>query len=798
MKHSPNAAAWILSPDNQAEYNVAFLTNGEKVRSRMLVAGAASSGANVKQVPELWNENGTVYVYLNPRSCNQGPSFKVPAYTVGSSRVFGQLMQADLMSPSARTRGRSFGGRDSLTVDDAARMAMSPTNSPPLSGNSSPGESRLYLPLGPGQDAQLTAPNQAVRQDLERLVALRNLFAFLTGQPLVGTPANPSLYAAFLQVASLLREFDFSSPDGASFGEAATLSFGFYTGQMGLADVRHSREKTIEALVLGEQMRSWELYNEAFAHAVGKYSAIVEIKSPLFEHISMSTRRRLERAHLDLLSRQHNVNTRLEQFDFPSLFAGVGSSTSNTDFRNIRFKNWKTSFGDMRNFVLKYYKTLFGNWPPKARSKKNPFSESGLNRQVLRALYTDLCSLYDLLVDRESITPRAIDGSPDDDDHLYGAAAAAVDPAIKALRKMLSEFDHSSPPVLPPVPFDIPKIPTMCTIKETYNEMAPKDQTRFDKNIQPHEWQLIMLKSHNIDTDGLKTPFLDSFKEFELKEARGKSSAELVEQRLGYWLFLYVVLQSLPMLVVDAPELHFTEGVEYFLCEPPQGNLPWLEDAGEVRKMWYQTAGGTKVELSADVVMYSVEATYYRSYCWLAAKQWEAGGTAPAPQAANMSPLEPPPHSVFQEMEMVTSPSSVRSQSPTGASPATALPVRGRSPHRASAYRPSSIAMGLEPVRFEDGATAPAPASNGPRVASLPPSRPQYAHRSASAGNLRVLMDQQQQQHQQHRHHASGRDSPRDSSQHKPSQGSGSTFDSILQGMDNQKKDKKRSSFLPF
>ncbi len=115
-------------------------------------------------------------------------------------------------------------------------------------------------------------------------------------------------------------------------------------------------------------MKSWDLYNEAFAHAVGKYSALVDIKSPLFESISLSTRRRLERAHLDLLSRQHNVNIRLEQFDFPSLFAGTGNSTS--EFKNVRFKYWSTAFGHMRSFVLNTTRLSLGTGRPRRAARR--------------------------------------------------------------------------------------------------------------------------------------------------------------------------------------------------------------------------------------------------------------------------------------------------------------------------------------------------------------------------------------------------------------------------------------------
>ncbi|CAI4216378.1 unnamed protein product [Parascedosporium putredinis] len=254
--------------------------------------------------------------------------------------------------------------------------------------------------------------------------------------------AQPSPFAIFMEISKLLEEFAFTSYDGLSFGQEVDLSFGFYIRQIGLGDVRNSREKTVEALVLGERMRSAELYNEAFAHAVGKYSAIVDLKSQLFSMVSAQTRQRLDRAHLDLLNRQHNVNVRIEQFDFPSLFAGVANSTSMTEFRAVRFKQWKNAFLRMRHFTLSYYKSVFGSWPPKASSRKNPFSESGLNRLVLKALYSDMCALYDLLADRQSLTPRVIDQG------LF-EMQEGDDPVITALRRMLSEFDNSSPPVLP-------------------------------------------------------------------------------------------------------------------------------------------------------------------------------------------------------------------------------------------------------------------------------------------------------------------------------------------------------------
>ncbi|KAK4034161.1 hypothetical protein C8A01DRAFT_39375 [Parachaetomium inaequale] len=670
---SKSHSAWLMSPDNQVDYNTALLVNGEKV-------------------PELWNEAGNVLVYLHPKNSNRGPCFKVADHIFSHSAILVELLVTEMMSG---------------TSHNAGFLDVAPADGPVTEGH-------LYLPLG--------------NTDLERLVAARNLFAFLTHQPLVGTSENPTLFAGVLQVAGLLRRFNFSCFDGSSFGESVDAAFDLFMDHTGIADVRHSREKTLEALILAEQMKSWNLYNEAFAHAVGKYESLLDLKSPLYDRISVSTRQRMDRAHLDLANRQASVNTRLEAFEFPSLFAGIASSTSTEEYKNVKFKEWRNSFSKMRSFALGYYKGLFGNWPPRARSKKNYFSQSGLNRQCLKILYSDFCALYDLLVDRQSITPRVIgEGYEEPDeaskDNKLGEAS------ISALRKVLGEFDKSSPPVLPPIPFDVPKLPSMTAIYENYHDLPAKKQAKYSKALQPHELQLILIKSRNIDTDALNMPFLLAYKDYELKESKGTNPADLADQRIGNWLFLYVVLQSLPMLVVDAPGLRYTEGVEDFLCEAPQGNPPWTEDAGQTRKMWFQTGSSNVVELSADVVMFSVEGIYMRSHCWLAAKDWDAsssGGGGPPPPADQTSPLQPP-RAIFRDMDPFAAPRPSssssssntnnnnntftthqhqqqhhhhRSQSP-GSPPSSSPHLRPRSgstnDRARQAFR-ASIAIGLEPL----------------------------------------------------------------------------------------------------
>lgn len=664
-------------------------------------------------------------------------------FTVDSSYVFNEIIRSS-NDPSIRNRNRarSFDGRNSLTAEDASRV-RSPPLSPPTPESS--GDMHLYLPTAPpsAESGQLAKPGHDTEADLNRLISVRNLFAFLTGQPLVATKVAPTVFQVFCQIAALLEEFGFTSPDGATFGNAVDMSFDFYIEQLGLADCRNSRAKTVEALILGERMRSLDLYNEAFAHAAGKYSAIMDLKLPLYEQVSLQTRQQLEKAHFDLVNRQHGVNQSIEQFDFPSLFAGIANSTSIPELKHVRFKIWKSSFNKLRSLALNHYKTTFGNWPPKASSSKNPFAESGLNRIVLKMLYSDMCALYDLLVDRTQLTTRVIDEVP----------AITSEPGkmtMSALRNVMSEFDRSKPPVLPPVPFDLPKLPSMTSVLETYHNLSAKDQIKYDKNLKEHELLLILHKAYNYDANSVKLPFLEKFKEFELREAKGKMAPDLVDQRMGYWLFLYVILQSLPMLVVDAPGLKYTEGTEYFLCQPPMGNPPWVEDR-QVKKMWYEVAGGGGlVQLSTDAVLFSVEATYHRSHCWLAAKHWQGVPDAveePSYEEPILTPLQPPPVLQGEEGIMSSPPPLGPGGSPTpplASGPSSgSLRPRNLSPggpraSRASHIHRSSIALGLEPVPLEPpsfGGSHIRSSSHGPR----PISAALGGSRNRSVGNLSSL-----------------------------------------------------------
>ncbi|KAF1844237.1 uncharacterized protein K460DRAFT_291040 [Cucurbitaria berberidis CBS 394.84] len=675
--------AWIVGHQGKVPYNLTMLLNGEKV-------------------PELWDDEGDTLVYLFPRTSNKGPSFRIDSSVYAASQLLTQLVHGSLYSDTAAATPSELAERASRRVSSEVygqSRTASPDQSQIGSSDGSKGsralsdaveddhtEKHLYMPIALSSDASVTPQEPRLDfKDTETLVAYRNFFAFLIGQSLIATERHSDIFDIFLRIGDILSHYAFSNVDGSSFGEVAASSFDCYVDELALADVRHSREKTIEAIVLGENMRSISLYTEGFVHAAGKFDSIKEINSPKFDMMSHKTATRLARAAMDLDNREATINGKLKDCEFPNIFSGIMNSAMATEGKVVSFKKWRAAFMTTRSFMIDYYKTKYGSWLPKARSKKNNLTTSGLNRLVLLDIYRDMSNLYDLLVDRKNLTNRTADGFLAEDE---GEDIESV--VQRALRKVLSEYDRSTPPVQPPVPFDLPLYPAW---PRPLSGDAKKDAKTRSKKLHKDEVAKLLKQSHNIDAEQ-QTPFLEAFRHFEFKHATGSNLDDIWDLRSGQWLFLYAVLQSLPMLVVDAPDVHFTEGVEYFLCEVPRSDVPWGREDTARARTWFGVAGGGQVvSLPTDVVLNGVEGIFRRSHCWKKAQQWVANDTTltAAMQELNANAIQLPaaPH--------LLDPSTAGTQS------------RSSSPDR---RRESVMNLGLEALPLPPG-VAP-PSANSP------------------------------------------------------------------------------------
>ncbi|UPX16418.1 uncharacterized protein EKO05_0006818 [Ascochyta rabiei] len=696
-----NPLAWIVGHKGKVPYNLTMLLNGEKV-------------------PELWDDQGDTFVYLFPRTSGKGPSFRIDSSVYAASQLLTRLVHGSLYSDDVVAPPHEVPVRTSRPVSTEVGQEQSRTASPDQSQiDSSDGskgsralsdateddhtEKHLYIPLAlNSDDAVVPTEPRLTQQDTDTLVTYRNFFAFLIGQSLVATTRHSDMFDIFLRIADILSHYAFSNVDGSTFGEVAASSFDSYVDELNMADVRQSREKTIEAIVLGEKMRSMALYTEGFVHAIGKYEDVKGLHSPKWALISQKTAIRMARAALDLDNREASINHKLKDFEFAAIFSGIMNSAMASEGKMINFKRWRAAFMSTRSFMIDYYKHKYGSWLPKARSKKNNLTTNGLNRLVLRDIYRDLSALYDLLVNRTDLTNRTADGFLVEDEGMGFVAVNA-----RALRKTLSEYDRSTPPVQPPIPFDLPLYPTLKGLRPDYpTGDEKKDAKTRGRKLKSDEITKMLHNATNADARS-KTPFLEAFLTFEKKQASGSTMDELWEHRSGQWLFIYAVLQSLPMLVVDAPGARFTEGVEYFLCEVPRSGVPWANEDTTRTRTWFGVQGGAQVvSLPTDIVENGVEGVFRRSHCWKRAQEWAANDTLlnAAMQELNgtAEPLPPPPG--------MLDPSSAHAR------------PRSNSPHDQN-KRNSVMSLGLEALPLPPGIAPPTHSPMNRPQSSSDPSR---------------------------------------------------------------------------
>jgi hypothetical protein len=622
-------AAWIAGSSAKPPYDVSLLASGARV-------------------PELWHESGNALVHLFPKGSGIGPSFRLSSELFSSSQGLTALAHGGIYSTD-QGRGEQF--RPPVAIDyrtglhinapGNASVGASPNNSQ-TDGSDSSREARglvdvdsqilnLYIPV----DLSNPAARPLSRTDVQKLVMVRNLFAFLVGQSLVATPMAPTVFDVFGHISKLLREFGFSNMDDSSYGEIPSASFSSYAEELGLLDMRGDCAKIVECLLLGERMRSALLWNEAFTHGTGLYDHLERSNPEKFKALSTVAVQRLERAHMDLEKRKMRINDRLTDFDFPNVFSGIMNSKQAPEAEYAGFDQWKSGFMSTRRWMLAYLKGKHGAWPPKSRGKKNGLNLPALNRRVLQGLGGDLAVLYDLMVDRKHPSSRLV---------IYGRNFPPhPDRRIEALRKVLNESDTSSTPVCPVMPFDAPLLPRL--------DADP------DKKVGKNQLPLVLNASYNADVFAAKVPFAQLWQVHELRATSGMTPERIANFRLGAWLFMYVVLQALPRVTVDAPGVRFTEGVEYFLCQPARGRLHWSSEAAQ--KEWFRDpVTGALSQMARDAVELSDDAIYRLSHCWRRGEVWEHDLTVlpgsnppPLPLVAETRPdARPPPAAARQSV----------------------------------------------------------------------------------------------------------------------------------------------------
>ena len=220
--------------------------------------------------------------------------------------------------------------------------------------------------------------------------------------------------------------------------------------------------------------------------------------------------------------------------------------------------------------------------------------------------------------------------------------------------------------------------------------MCIRDSVKADakassKKLKDDEISHILRASYN--TDACPPLFVDAFRDFETKVAHGCNLQQLRDQRVGQWIFMYAVLQALPLLVVDAPALQYSKGVEYFLCEPPRGGVPWARD--DIKRNWYGiSASGGMVSLPSDLLTHSIDGVFRRSHCWQMAERW--------------SRADPALNEAMHMQDRHEGNAAVQNTPLAMPGVASRVDSRATSPTRPD-KRLSSLHIGLEAIRMPEG-----------------------------------------------------------------------------------------------
>ncbi|KAK3077600.1 hypothetical protein LTS18_009803 [Coniosporium uncinatum] len=300
-----------------------------------------------------------------------------------------------------------------------------------------------------------------------------------------------------------------------------------------------------------------------------------------------------------------------------------------------------------REFLTNFYSRKYRAWPPSSKSDIR-----WLSRDIVHGLQRDFGAIYDYLVDRDIVW------DPTEERHTRKWEMICTkhrpDSAFNAdahgipLTDMLVSFDYKHNykhiphpfPLLPWSPKQSPRRVTEETKKSKPSSFlsnlkrskpAPAAAAPAKDPKEQHQLSLALNGATNINKlDGspvldLENPILDALVEHEkalhlsASSSSSSSSSSIssnlspAEARLGRWVLLYGILQTLSTVSVDVEGLRYTEGCAYMLSCGLEGCPPWRVPGRDAEGVeWARHGFG--------------EAGQERSYCWVTPLRWGGGG----------------------------------------------------------------------------------------------------------------------------------------------------------------------------
>lgn len=505
-------------------------------------------------------------------------------------------------------------------------------------------------------------PTNASKVDqLRYQLTTRNVFAVLCHVSLVGI----SLHQALSDLLARLEDY---VPQNRVDNVLTIMS---YLSARGIDDLRNDAETAVGLLAWSEdpKVRWEEVWREAFVHVAGLYGTsrgrVVLESSADFKKISPITRALLERASLETQLRVQAAEERLGAFSFadmwPTSFSIVPSFSG-----ALVTSPAKDAADRLQRFLVEHYRHVFGGrWPPPPPSNGAPHESPAnadepiwLTRTVTQALQKDFGAVYDYLVNRDIVWDMS-EARPSRKWLMVsdsGNKAFDADTIDLPMTDILIEFDNRQrfPHIPHPYPLVPESIPTQSSSPAAANSMggpmspsygstnflkrrtartdsdSPAPASSHRAAAMERRIQLAYTESTNIyvlGSDFTQSDLLDAFIRFEKSDRIGDVDPSLA--RRARWVLLYVILQTLASVSVDAPNVRFRDGVSYHLSPQLKGaRIPPWTSSKKTRH------GGASQQY--------LEAAHELSHCWVVPATWTTSNTS---TSEDDDGLPPPPTS---------------------------------------------------------------------------------------------------------------------------------------------------------
>lgn len=523
---------------------------------------------NLRQHPELWDEEGDTFVYL----FSKGNKSKVPpAFRINSQVIVdsGSVEFIDKLQHMVEPEGwPRFSPFDNLSASGPESDPLGRPSSP-LTGTCK-ATSPFRLTFCPSNDVTKAPPGiryelyvpwpglkESGIQEVLWHVTTRNFLAILyNSSAIIGT----TWYEAFAAVLKRIQVHPGYLPVGQSHVDWIVQ----YIRRHKFDDVRNNPSYAASLLAFSElpDVQWRDGYIEAFAHSVGMYH-LGQIDD-VFEwrYITPHTQIYISNASMEIDDRIHQAQLWLASFDLTEMWPATSAPPTSA----------RGCFDRLRRWFCGYYEKAFGRWPPNTGEE-----QTWLNHQTVQVLKNDFHTLYDYLVNRDVKFESHFDRSGRRW-RIVNKSDQSVRPdsSDMPLTDILVAFDERNQ--FPHIPHPYPHTPdpilarsrTKITFRKTSSPAKLQADARRKARAYAEASNVYALRDRSMNWD-----LLMSFIRFEQSDML--DTTDPFEARRGRWILIYGILQVLATISVDSPHLRYKDGSLYYLNPQMKGVVPWAD-----------------------------------------------------------------------------------------------------------------------------------------------------------------------------------------------------------------------------